>query len=250
MNSDETRLMQPGARHEAGDNHTVAAKSCILVVDDEPDAVSLVAGALVAEGFEVASASTGSGALELARANQPSLIILDLLMSGISGLEVCKALKGSERTAAIPILVLTRRAAEVDKVVAFELGVDDFVTKPFSPRELILRVKAILRGRSQSRRAAPRLHVGDIVLDADRHVIKVAAKTIEATATEFKLLATLMRSSGAVLSRATLLRELWGAETDVDPRTVDTHLRRLRRKIRTSQVRIQTVRGFGYRLDE
>jgi DNA-binding response OmpR family regulator len=226
-------------------------KQRILIADDEPDMLELVARNLSGAGFHVLRTEDGTAVVTAARKEAPALIVLDLMMPGMTGLEVCKTLKNDSTTAAIPIILLTARTTEVDRILAFELGADDYVTKPFSPRELVLRVQAILRRREF--RAAPRtayLTAGDIDVDLERHSVTVASQPIDLTAIEFKLLAALIERKGRVQSREALLGTVWGMERDIEPRTVDTHLRRLRDKLGRAGDQIHTVRGFGYRLDE
>src|SRR5213596_1698533 len=200
----------------------------ILVVDDEPEAVELVEFNLKQAGFSVVSAADGAEALKKARAVLPGLIVLDLMLPEVDGLEVCKMLRRDPATKEIPIIMLTAKAAEIDRVLGLELGADDYVTKPFSPRELVLRVNALL-------------------LDVPRHVVRVQNKTIDLTATEFKLLTVLAQRRGRVQSREQLLRDVWGYDTPIDTRTVDTHMRRLREKLGPAARYLDTLRGVGYR---
>jgi two-component system phosphate regulon response regulator PhoB len=227
-------------------------KERILVADDEEDVLDLVAMNLGSAGFQVLRSEDGTSALDVARKECPSLIVLDLMMPGMTGLEVCKALKHDDATAEIPIVLLTAKTAEIDRILAFELGADDYVTKPFSPRELVLRVKAILRRRMESIISTNEqtLQAGRINLDLERHHVVVDGTQVELTAIEFKLLTTLMERRGRVQSREALLSTVWGMDREIEPRTVDTHLRRLREKLGQAGGQIHTVRGFGYRLDE
>jgi len=220
----------------------------ILIADDEPDVLRLVSFNLKSAGFSVMEAEDGHGALEKARKNNPVLIILDLMLPGMTGLEVCKALKALESTARIPIVMLTARTEEVDRIVGFELGADDYITKPFSPRELVLRVKSILRRSYVNEIPVDTLQVGDIMLDRAGHTIYVKGVKIPLTTTEVKLLTLLMERRGRVQSRDTLLRDVWAYESFVDSRTVDTHIKRLRSKLLSSSACLETVRGFGYRI--
>ena len=174
---------------------------------------------------------------------QPALIVLDLMLPEMSGLEVCKVLKKETATAQIPIIMLTAKAEEVDRIVGLELGADDYLTKPFSPRELVLRVKSVMRRASSSPESGDQIALGDIRVDRARYEITVAGKPIDFTATEF-----LMERRGRVQSRDTLLNDVWGYESAIDTRTVDTHVRRLREKLGKSADYIETVRGFGYRI--
>jgi len=224
----------------------------IVIAEDEPDMLALIASTLRQAGYSPLTAEDGPRALSLARETMPSLIVLDLMLPGISGLEVCRALRGDPATARIPILMLTARAEEVDRIVGLELGADDYVTKPFSPRELALRVKNILRryggsGGSDGN-GGEHLVAGKIVIDRERLQVTVDGKNVDFTATELKLLSLLIERRGRVQSRETLLNDVWGYEMAIDTRTVDTHIRRLREKLRSAADEIETVRGFGYRV--
>ncbi len=222
----------------------------ILIVDDEPDTVELIAFHLKAAGFDVATAADGEEALAKARLLLPQLIILDLMLPGVDGLEVCKILRRDQQTAHTPILILTARAAERDRVRGLELGADDYVTKPFSPRELVLRVKRLLQRPQPAPAKAEIIVFGVLRVDIPRHQVIVAGKSVELTATEFNLLVTLARARGRVQSRDQLLREVWGYDTLVESRTVDTHMRRLREKLGVAAAYLDTVRGVGYRFRE
>jgi len=225
--------------------------SKILVIDDETDVVDIIAMNLRGAGFDVVSSNDGASGLQMARTEQPSLLILDLMLPQMSGLEVCKALKKEPTTSDIPIIMLTAKTGEVDRIVGLELGADDYVSKPFSPRELILRVQKVI-GRSQPPTTPPgeMVRVGDIALDHARHQVSVKTKVIDLTATEFKLLAMLMDRKGRVQSRERLLNDVWGYESAIDTRTVDTHIRRLREKMGDASAYIETVRGVGYRMTD
>jgi len=227
-----------------------AANKRILVADDEPDVLQLVSMNLKNAGYNVLKAEDGVSALNQARETLPALIVLDLMLPEMSGLEVCKVLKKEPATSQIPIIMLTAKAEEVDRIVGLELGADDYMTKPFSPRELVLRVKSILRRASASADVTDHLSLGDIRIDRSRYEITVAGKAIDFTATEFKLLALLIERRGRVQSRDTLLNDVWGYESVIDTRTVDTHIRRLREKLGASADCIETIRGFGYRVVE
>jgi len=222
----------------------------ILVVDDEPEAVDLVAFNLRQAGYEVVSAADGGEALRRARAQLPDLIVLDVMLPELDGLEVCKILRRDPTTAAIPILMLTAKASEVDRVLGLELGADDYVTKPFSPRELILRVRKLLERPRPAAGPPPVIRSGELLLDVSRHLVTVRGKRIELTATEFKLLTVLAQRRGRVQSRDILLRDVWGYNSLVDTRTVDTHMRRLREKLGVAAKYLDTVRGVGYRFAE
>jgi DNA-binding response OmpR family regulator len=222
----------------------------ILIADDEPDVVQMVCQNLTAAGFQVAKASDGQEALEKARRTYPAVIVLDLMMPKMSGTEVLRALKADPRTSPIAVIMLTACKDEVDRIVSLELGADDYVTKPFSPRELTLRVKSILSRRAVAAPASPRATVGQITIDRDAHEVRVKGRRVDATAVEYKLLNALCRQPGRVFSREELLDAVWGAESEIEIRTVDTHLRRLREKLGAAAEQVQTVRGFGYRLSE
>ena len=222
----------------------------ILIVEDENDVVDLLTLNLrKAGGFLISKAGDGATGLTKARAEKPDFIILDLMLPKIPGLEVCKILKSEAATRHIPILMLTARAEEIDRVVGLECGADDYVTKPFSPREIVLRIKAILR-RGATEEADDRLSAGPITIDPTRHEVLVNGKRVELTSLEFKLLRTLMQRRGRVQERDRLLNEVWGYESVIDTRTVDTHVRRLREKLGRAGEVVETVRGFGYRVRE
>jgi two-component system phosphate regulon response regulator PhoB len=220
----------------------------ILIVEDENDVVDLLTLNLrKAGGFLISKAGDGATGLTKARAEKPDFIILDLMLPKIAGLEVCKILKSEAATRHIPILMLTARAEEIDRVVGLECGADDYVTKPFSPREIVLRIKAILR-RGATEEADDRLSAGPITIDPARHEVRVNGKRVELTSLEFKLLRTLIQRRGRVQERDRLLNEVWGYESVIDTRTVDTHVRRLREKLGKAGEVVETVRGFGYRV--
>jgi len=222
--------------------------SSILVADDEEDVLNLVAANLKSAGFTVFQAEDGPSALQKARNLNPALIVLDLMLPGMSGLEICKSLKGDPKTSAIPIIMLTAKAEEVDRVLGLELGADDYITKPFSPRELVLRVKSVLRRNPSESEPQGPLKIGLLTIDRERHQVRVKNKEIDLTATEYKLILLLVERRGRVQSREALLNEVWGYESLIDTRTVDTHVRRLREKLGPAADCIETVRGFGYRV--
>jgi two-component system phosphate regulon response regulator PhoB len=224
-------------------------KTRILVVDDEPDALELIEVNLKAAGFEVVSAANGRVALEKARATMPALVLLDVMLPEVDGLEVCKNLRRDSKTAAIPIIMLTARAAELDRVLGLELGADDYVTKPFSPRELILRIKNLLK-RGNRAETAQEIHFAGMVIDRARHLVTFKDKPLDLTLTEFKLVTVLAERKGRVQSREQLLKDVWGYNTMIDTRTVDTHMRRLRDKLGDAAKLLDTVRGVGYRFLE
>lgn len=225
-------------------------KAKILVVDDEPDALELIDVNLRAAGFEVILADDGREALQKARAIMPDLIVLDVMLPETDGLEVCKTLRRENATARIPIIMLTARAAEMDRVLGLELGADDYITKPFSPRELILRVRNLLERASTGVKKNEQIRLGNLVIDQPRHRVTHMGKALELTATEFKLVTVLAERRGRVQSREQLLRDVWGYETPIDTRTVDTHMRRLRDKLGPAAKYLDTVRGVGYRFLE
>ncbi len=224
----------------------------ILAVDDEPDILNLLDYNLKKAGFKVLQAKDGPEAIELAVRKRPDLILLDIMLPDMDGTEVLKRLKSDHAAKGIPVIMLTAKGEEVDRVVGFELGAEDYITKPFSPRELVLRVKAVLKRSSERPSASPDgvLGFGELALDAARHRVSVAGKEVRLSATEFGLLAELLGSKGRVFSRDMLLDRVWGIDCYVTPRTVDTHIRRLRAKLKTCGRYIETLRGIGYRFKE
>lgn len=223
----------------------------ILVVEDEDDLRQLLVYNLRQSGFEPIATGTGAEALVLAEARVPDLVLLDLMLPDMSGAEVCRELRRHPALGEVPIIIVSARSDEVDRVVGFELGADDYVVKPFSPRELMLRVRALLKrvARSTSRPSRSREVVrgGSIVLDASQHVVTVGGEEKRLTALEFKLLRAFMSRPGRVQSREELLDEVWGVDIEVTNRTVDTHVKRLREKLGAAGAHIETVRGVGYR---
>jgi DNA-binding response OmpR family regulator len=222
-------------------------KTLILVVEDDTDILRLVTHNLKSAEFDVLTAQDGYAALSLAKKHLPQLVILDLMLPGLDGFEVCKELKRSPATKNIPVLMLTARGEEVDRVVGLELGADDYVVKPFSPRELVLRVRAILRRFEPAEPAITRWQRNGLGVDFDSHRVTVDNQETILTATEFRLLAELIKNLGKVLTRNQLLDKVWGYQFDGYARTVDTHIRRLRQKIAPYAEWIETVRGVGYR---
>ena len=222
-------------------------KPKILVVDDEPDALEVLGFKLREAGFTPMFAKDGARALAAVRSERPALVVLDLMLPEIDGLEVCKILRRDPATASIPILMLTARAAEMDRIVGLELGADDYVTKPFSPRELVLRIKKLLARSQAADDPSTHIRIGPLDIDASRHTAEVAGKPLTLTATEFKLLDLLARRRGRVQTRDRLLQDVWGYENPIDSRTVDTHMRRLREKLGSAAQYLETVRGVGYR---
>lgn len=221
----------------------------ILIVDDETDLASLVEFNLQQAGLETSVALTGEQALELAQRKPPDVILLDLMLPDISGKEVCRRLRGDLRTKSVPIVMLTARGEEADRIEGFEAGADDYVTKPFSPRELVLRLKAILR-RATTKESAEQLKLALLRLDLGAHRAFVGPDEIELTALEFKLLNHLMAQAGRVQTREQLLADVWGVTSPLETRTVDTHVMRLRDKLGAARTMLETVRGVGYRLSE
>jgi two-component system, OmpR family, phosphate regulon response regulator PhoB len=222
----------------------------VLIADDEADVLEMIGSYLTGAGFRVLTAPDGAAALASARRDHPALAVLDIMMPGMSGLDVTRVLKREAATAEIAILLLSARTEEVDRILGFELGADDYMTKPFSPRELVLRVKSILRRKGAAQGPTGNPRVGEITVDHERHVITVSGRPVTPTLIEFKLLTLLMERPGRVLSRDELLDRVWGFDNPIENRTVDTHIRRLREKLGAAGEQIQTVRGFGYRLDE
>lgn len=232
----------------------MVSKGCvrpkILVVDDEPEAVELVEFNLKQAGFDVAVAADGAEALKKARVLMPTLVVLDLMLPEVDGLEVCKMLRRDSATAKVPIIMLTAKAAEIDRILGLELGADDYITKPFSPRELVLRIKRILQRGQGSDKEQERLKFGELLIDGPRHLVNWRGKKVDLTATEFKLLMLLAQRRGRVQSRDQLLRDVWDYQSAIDTRTVDTHMRRLREKLGPASKYLDTVRGVGYRFVE
>jgi two-component system phosphate regulon response regulator PhoB len=225
-------------------------KTKILVVDDEPDALELVSFNLRNAGFEVVTAENGQEALAKCRQAPPDLMVLDIMLPEIDGLEVCKLLRRNPETAHLPIIMLSAKAEEIDRVLGLEIGADDYLTKPFSPRELVLRVKKLLERRQEPNQSGDHYEVGPLVLDIDKHSVKLQNQALELTATEFKLLTVLVQRRGRVQTRDQLLRDVWDYDQMVDTRTVDTHVRRLREKMGPAASYLETVRSVGYRISE
>jgi len=226
----------------------MAGQQLILIVEDEKDLLDLLQFNLRQAGFETITASDGERALELLRHRLPDLVLLDLMLPGVPGTEVCRQLKSSPRTKNVPVIMLTARGEEVDRVVGFELGADDFVTKPFSLRELVLRVRAVLRRGVDGETDVLQAKVGPLRIDPVAHRAFVSNHEIALTSLEFKLLATFMSRIGRLQTRAALLRDVWNMSADLQTRTVDTHIKRLREKLGAGRDLIETVRGSGYRM--
>ena len=210
----------------------------------------MIAYHLKQSGFSIITALDGPSGLEQARKAHPGLIILDLMLPGMDGKDICRALKSSPLTQSIPILMLTAKAEETDRLIGFELGADDYVTKPFSPRELVLRVKAILRRKEVPQEAEKIIEIGGLMIDLDRHRVTVEEMPVRLTSTEFKLLVELVSKRGRVQTRDHLLDKVWGYTYEGYARTVDTHIRRLREKLGPIGEYIETIRGMGYRFRE
>ncbi len=225
-----------------------AGKRRVLVVEDDPDLQEVLRFNLEAEGYEVTQARSGRGALDQAFRNPPHIVILDLMLPGITGIQVCRKLRSNPATEEVLVLMLTARGSELDRVIGFETGADDYVVKPFSVRELLLRLQALLRRRLE---AGPRfLCFGSLEVDVGRHRVKVAGERVELTPLEFRLLVHLLEEAGRVCTRESLLDRVWGYQSDVLSRTVDTHIRRLRDKLGPASELLETVRGFGYRISD
>jgi len=233
----------------------MASAQKILVIEDEPDIRKLVQYNLTQEHFNVVEAEDGEQALSLLQREKPNLVILDLMLPGLSGLELCKMLRQRSDTSRLPILMLTAKAGEADRIVGLEMGADDYLAKPFSPREMVARVRAILR-RAESKPAletAVSYEKGPLKIDFSTYEVFVRDKPVKLTLKEFELLRFLVQNPSRVLNRDQLLDRVWGGETFVTPRTVDVHIRRLRKAIEKDDRKpkwILTVRGVGYKLDE
>jgi len=226
-------------------------KEKILIVEDDKDIVKMLEYNLKKEGFRAISVNDGDDALDSATREQPDLILLDLMLPGMAGLEVCKALKSERKTGNIPVIMLTAKTQESDKIVGLELGADDYVTKPFSPRELIARIKAVLRRMKEKEKLPELFKIGDLTLDFSKISVTVKDKPVELTSKEFELLKTLIGVKGRVLSRDYLLDNIWGFDhaIEIQTRTVDVHIRTLRKKLKSEAKRIVTVKNYGYRFE-
>ncbi len=227
-------------------------KARILVVDDEKDILELVSYNLIKEGIDVTTSTNGEEALQLIKKNTFTLIILDLLLPGIQGVELCRMLKASESTASIPIIMLTAKSEELDKVLGLEMGADDYITKPFSPRELGARVKAVLRRTGETPEKEKIISIGNLEINTETYQVTKRKKLLNLSATEFNLLLFLVRRKGKVFNRDMLLDGVWKDEAFVEPRTVDVHIRRLRAQIEDDSSHpeyIKTRRGIGYYVD-
>jgi two-component system phosphate regulon response regulator PhoB/two-component system alkaline phosphatase synthesis response regulator PhoP len=222
----------------------------IAIVEDEPDIIELVTIHLTKAGFNVMSFTDGQKFFQFLEKNIPDLVILDLMLPDMDGLEICKYVRKKDEFFSIPIIMLTAKSEETDKILGLELGADDYVTKPFSPRELVARVKAVLR-RKAEKKETKQIRIGKIlVLDIGRHEVTVSGKKTELTSTEFKILELLSSKKGWVFSREKILDYLWGEEKSVIDRTVDVHVRHLREKLGPASGLIKNIRGVGYKLEE
>ncbi|HPB32942.1 MAG TPA: response regulator transcription factor [Candidatus Sumerlaeota bacterium] len=222
----------------------------ILIIEDERDLLDLVAFNLEKEGYRVETALDGPGGLEAARRILPDLVLLDLMLPGMLGTEICKILKKSEKTSRIPVIMLTAKGEEIDRVVGFEVGADDYVVKPFSNRELMLRVKAVLRRTEPEKSGERIISIGPVSIDTGAHTVTSAGEDVALTTTEYKLLLNLAERAGRVQNRDLLLKNVWGYNYVGDTRTVDTHITRLRTKLGPAGDLIKTVRGFGYKMED
>ncbi len=225
-------------------------KETILVVEDESNIIELVKYNLEDAGFKVITAMKGDTGLDMARKNKPDLLVLDLMLPEINGIEITKTLKQNEKTSHIPIIILTAKAQEADRIVGLELGADDYVTKPFSPRELVARVKAVLRRKQEAPRAKV-FKAGTLEVDTSKHTVLIKGKEAELTSKEFDLLTALMEADGRVLTRDFLLEHVWGYDhsANIETRTVDMHIGQLRKKLKNESERVVTVKNVGYRFD-
>ena len=222
----------------------------VLIIEDEKDLAELLAFNLEKEGYAAHCVHDGKQGFELAASELPDLILLDLMLPGLLGTEVCKALRKDPRTARIPIIMITAKGDEIDRVVGFEVGADDYIVKPFSMREVMLRIKSLMRRMEHEVVPTSLLSIGEIVIDKQRHMVTSAGSEIELTSTEFKLLLYLVEKKGRVHSREKLLQDVWSYNNAGDTRTVDTHVTRLRGKLGAPGDIIKTVRGFGYKIEE
>lgn len=226
-------------------------KETILVIDDDQDLLDLLSLQLGKEEFKVLLASDGKSGFEMVKNKKPDLVVLDINMPKMSGMELCKALRSEERTSDVPIIMLTAKNEEIDRVLGLEFGADDYLTKPFSPRELILRIKSILkRTHSTAKSQKSSVQYGILTVSLSRHEVKVKNKVVPLTLTEFKLLASLFDKPGQIKTRDYLLEQIWDYGDGVYSRTIDTHVQRLRAKLKDAGRYIETVRGVGYRLHE
>jgi two-component system, OmpR family, alkaline phosphatase synthesis response regulator PhoP len=243
--------MASGSRRGSPEKPNAPRGPRVLVVEDEADVAEMIRYNLGKEGYDVRLAANGTDALRLVKESKPDVILLDIMVPQLNGWEICRRLKQDRETAAIPVIMVSGRVEEGDKVLGFEMGADDYVTKPFSPRELLARVRAVTRrGRLTDQEAGQILRAGDLEIDRPRFEVKMKGRLVELTRKEFDLLATLIRTPGRVFGREELLDLVWGQDGFVEPRTVDVHVARLRAKFtaaRAPMPAIETVRGVGYR---
>jgi two-component system alkaline phosphatase synthesis response regulator PhoP len=242
--------MKCSAVRRIEDSRYTPPMSRILVVEDDPDIAGLLTHYLQRAGFEADMVSSGGDVLPRVKKAPPDLLLLDLMLPGIDGLEVCRAVRGDPQTAAIPIIMITAKGEESDRIVGLELGADDYITKPFSPNEVIARIRALLRRAHRTGPADGRLTYGPLSVDVDRHLVRIDGREVKLTAKEFLLLQYLMQHRGRVLSRDLLLSDVWGYSYTGGTRTVDVHVRRLREKVPFLTDAIVTVKQFGYKLVE
>jgi two-component system phosphate regulon response regulator PhoB len=222
----------------------------ILIIEDEKDLADLLAYNLEREGYRAVIARDGLSGLDAATNSPPDLLILDLMLPGMPGADICRHLKKNPKTAPVPVIMLTAKGEEIDRVVGFELGADDYVVKPFSTRELLLRIKSVLRRAAPAEAPGRTVRIGPLTIDTERHAVSIDGEEVSLTGIEFKLLQTLAERPGRLQSRETLLKDVWGYNYAGDTRTVDTHMTRLRTKLGSAGGLISTVRGFGYKMEE
>ena len=228
---------------------SAAMEDTVLLVEDESDVVDLLRYHLRKAGFKVLVENTGSSGLEAVRQNMPDAVVLDIMLPGMTGLEVCRTMKSDPVLAGVPVLMLTAKSDVKDRVKGLEIGAEDYVTKPFSPKEVVLRVQALLKRLRSASAAGTTLESGSIILDKTTLSAKLDGKRLDLTTTEFKLLTAFLNNPARTLSRDLLLKDVWGYSSGADTRTVDTHIRRLREKLCDHADRLETVRGEGYRLN-
>ena len=222
-------------------------KGTILIIDDEKDLIELVRYNLEKDGYDSISATDGQSGLEIAQRHKLDLIVLDLMMPGMDGLEVCRRLRADPRTGRVPLIMLTAKATEADRIVGLEMGADDYIIKPFSPRELVARVKAILRRTTTQAEPQQMIRHGDLAIDVARHEVTYGGKQVSLTATEFRILHFLASKPGRLLSRDDIIDAALGRDANVFDRTIDVHITAIRRKLGRGSDPIETIRGFGYK---
>ncbi|MEE8128276.1 MAG: response regulator transcription factor [Nitrospinaceae bacterium] len=222
----------------------------LLLVDDDPEILTLLQAKLKDEPFEIFTATEGESALNTVRTQKPDLVVLDVNLPGLSGLEICRSLKADKNTRGIPIIMLSARSEEIDRVLGLEFGADDYVTKPFNTQELILRINNVLKRVYKEEEATEGFTQGDLTVDFLKHEVTVKGQPIQLTLTEFKLLSSLLESVGQVKTREYLLEHIWDHGEGVFSRTIDTHIQRLRTKLKEAGRYIETIRGVGYRFQE